>query len=203
MLDRDEDEVVDASMISMPHAKAMDSDLVETVQSLKSVVLLLKGLYGQMNEEREVITLASGQMAHSVKQFEQYLKQFASFEQSCKQAIIERVKTELKQSIQESAKVIAQEVTDIAYEPINRGINSLCQLSSEMNEYRAEQVQSRKKRVGLFLSAALLGGFVSGFTLHYLTAPSKEIKVKLAAGEMLMRSWSKLSQAEKDKITKD
>jgi hypothetical protein len=139
-------------------------------------------------------------MAHSVKQFEQYLKQFASFEQSCKQAIIERVKTELKQSIQESAKVIAQEVTDIAYEPINRGINSLCQLSSEMNEYRAEQVQSRKKRVGLFLSAALLGGLVSGFTLHYLTAPTKEIKVKLAAGEALMRSWSKLTKAEQEKI---
>jgi hypothetical protein len=200
MLDRDEDEVVEVSTIPMPHLKAMDTDLVETVQSLKSVVLLLKGLYGQMNEEREVITLASGQMAHSVKQFEQYLKQFASFEQSCKQAIIERVKTELKQSIQESAKVIAQEVTDIAYEPINRGINSLCQLSSEMNEYRAEQVQSRKKRVGLFLSAALLGGLVSGFTLHYLTAPTKEIKVKLAAGEALMRSWSKLTKAEQEKI---
>ncbi|HGH8180106.1 TPA: hypothetical protein ACJOH2_002894 [Legionella pneumophila] len=200
MLDRDEDEVVEASTIPMPHAKAMDIDLVETVQSLKSVVLLLKGLYGQMNEEREVITLASGQMAHSVKQFEQHLKQFASFEQSCKQAIVERVKTELKQSIQESAKAIAQEVTDIAYEPINRGINSLCQLSSEMNEYRAEQVQSRKKRVGLFLSAALLGGIVSGFTLHHLTAPSKEIKVKLAAGEALMRSWSKLTKAEQEKI---
>lgn len=202
MLDRDEDDVVEASTIPMPHAKVMDTDLVETVQSLKSVVLLLRGLYGQMNEEREVITLASGQMAHSVKQFEQYLKQFESFEQSCKQAIILRVRAELKQSIQESAKTIAQEVTDIAYEPINRGINSLCQLSSELNEYRAEQVQSRKKRVGLFLSAALLGGIVSGFTLHYLTAPSKEIKVKLAAGEMLMRSWSKLSQAEKNKITK-
>ncbi|HHX8411813.1 TPA: hypothetical protein ACVO10_003080, partial [Legionella pneumophila] len=156
--------------------------------------------YGQMNEEREVITLASGQMAHSVKQFEQYLKQFESFEQSCKQAIAQRVRTELKQSIQESAKTIAQEVTDIAYEPINRGINSLCQLSSEMNQYRAEQVQSRKKRVGLFLSAALLGGLVSGFTLHYLTVPSKEIKVKLAAGEALMRSWSKLTKAEQEKI---
>lgn len=200
MLDRDEDEVVEASTIPMPHAKVMDTDLVETVQSLKSVVLLLKGLYGQMNEEREVITLASGQMAHSVKQFEQYLKQFESFEQSCKQAIAQRVRAELKQSIQESAKTIAQEVTDIAYEPINRGINSLCQLSSELNEYRAEQVQSRKKRVGLFLSAALLGGIVSGFTLHYLTTPSKEIKVKLAAGEMLMRSWSKLTKAEQEKI---
>ncbi|AOU50678.1 TPA: hypothetical protein ACGAPA_003405 [Legionella pneumophila] len=200
MLDRDEDEVVEASTIPMPHAKVMDTDLVETVQSLKSVVLLLKGLYGQMNEEREVITLASGQMAHSVKQFEQYLKQFESFEQSCKQAIAQRVRTELKQSIQESAKTIAQEVTDIAYEPINRGINSLCQLSSEMNQYRAEQVQSRKKRVGLFLSAALLGGLVSGFTLHYLTVPSKEIKVKLAAGEALMRSWSKLTKAEQEKI---
>nr|HAT8715159.1 hypothetical protein [Legionella jordanis] len=202
MLDRDEDEVVEASTIPMPHAKAMDTDLVETVQSLKSVVLLLKGLYGQMNEEREVITLASGQMAHSVKQFEQHLKQFASFEQSCKQAIVERVKTELKQSIQESAKAIAQEVTDIAYEPINRGINSLCQLSSEMAESRVHHERTRLSRVGLFLSAALLGGIVSGFTLHYLTTPSKEIKMKLATGEMLMRSWSKLSQAEKDKITK-
>lgn len=200
MLDRDEDEVVEASTIPMPHAKVMDTDLVETVQSLKSVVLLLKGLYGQMNEEREVITLASGQMAHSVKQFEQYFKQFESFEQSCKQAIAQRVRTELKQSIQESAKTIAQEVTDIAYEPINRGINSLCQLSSEMNEYRAEQVQSRKKRVGLFLSAALLGGLVSGFMLHYLTVPSKEMNVKLAAGEALMRSWSKLTKAEQEKI---
>lgn len=200
MLDRDEDEVVESSTIPMPHAKVMDTDLVETVQSLKSVVLLLKGLYGQMNEEREVITLASGQMAHSVKQFEQYFKQFESFEQSCKQAIAQRVRTELKQSIQESAKTIAQEVTDIAYEPINRGINSLCQLSSEMNEYRAEQVQSRKKRVGLFVSAALLGGLVSGFTLHYLTVPSKEMKVKLAAGEALMRSWSKLTKAEQEKI---
>ncbi|HHX8411869.1 TPA: hypothetical protein ACVO10_003143 [Legionella pneumophila] len=46
MLDRDEDEVVEASTIPMPHAKVMDTDLVETVQSLKSVVLLLKGLYG-------------------------------------------------------------------------------------------------------------------------------------------------------------
>lgn len=200
MLDRDEDEVVEASTIPMPHAKVMDTDLVETVQSLKSVVLLLKGLYGQMNEEREVITLASGQMAHSVKQFEQYFKQFESFEQSCKQAIAQRVRTELKQSIQENAKTIAQEVTDIAYEPINRGINSLCQLSSEMNQYRAEQVQSRKKRVGLFLSAALLGGLVSGFTLNYLTVPSKEMKVKLAAGEALMRSWSKLTKAEQEKI---
>lgn len=78
----------------------------------------------------------------------------------------------------------------------------MCQLSSEIAEYREPQVQSGKKRVVVFLSAALLGGIVSGFTLHYLTAPSKEIKVKLAAGEMLMRSWSKLSQTEKDKITK-
>lgn len=203
MLDRNEDEGVEGSPMLMTRAKAMDTDLVETVQSLKSVVLLLKGLYSPMNDEREVIALASGQMAHSVKQFEQHLKQFASFEQSCKQAIVEHVKTELKQSIQESSKTIAQEVRDIAYEPINRGINSLCQLSSEMAAFRAEKVQSRKKRGLLFLSAALLGGIVSGFTLHYLTLPSKDIKMKLVAGEMLMRSWSKLSQAEKDKITKD
>ena len=69
-----------------------------------------------------------------------------------------------------------------------------------MNEYRAEQVQSKKKRVGLFLFAALLGGLVSGFTLHHLTTPSKEIKVKLAAGEALLRSWSKLTKAEQEKI---
>src|SRR5688500_12909927 len=125
MLDREEDEVTEASTVTIPHSKTMDTNLFDTVQSLKSVTLLLKGLYGQMNEEREVITLASGQMAHSVKQFEQYLKQFDSFEKSCKQAIVERVKIELKQSIRESAQTIAQEVTDIAYEPINRGINSL------------------------------------------------------------------------------
>jgi hypothetical protein len=201
-LDREEDEVVMDSKLFTTNATSINSDLLETVQSLKSLVILLKGLYGQINEEREIITLAAGQMAHSVKQFEQHLKKFEVFEKTCKQAIVERVKAELKQSTKETAQTIAEEVTNIAYEPINRGINSLCQLSSEMTDHRTSFDRLKFWRTGLFLSAALLGGVVSGFTMHYLTQPSKEVKTKLVAGEMLMRSWSKLTQIEKDKIMK-
>ncbi|WP_131783868.1 hypothetical protein [Legionella gresilensis] len=200
MLDRDDEEVLHTPELSKTASNPMESDFHETMQHLKSVVMLLKGLYGQLNEEREIITLASGQMAHSVKQFEQHLKQFESFEKSCKQAIVDRVKTELKQSIRESAQTIAQEVRDMAYEPINHGINALCQLSTDLSNHRAHLERSRFWRAGLFFAAALLGGVVSGLTLHYLTAPSKEIKVKLAAGEALMRSWSKLTKAEQEKI---
>ncbi|HHR1385277.1 hypothetical protein [Fluoribacter dumoffii] len=200
MLDREEDEVTLTNKVTNEYPKGADKEFFEAVQTLKSVTLLLKGLYGQMNEEREVITLASGQMAHSVKQFEQHLIQFEAFEKACKQSVIERIKTELKQNIRESAQTIAQEVADFAYEPINHSMNSLCQLSKELTGYQARQKSSRRGSPALLLSAALLGGVVSGFTLHYLTAPSKEMKVKLAAGEALMRSWNKLTKAEQEKI---
>ncbi|MCW8445690.1 hypothetical protein OQJ05_16775 [Fluoribacter gormanii] len=200
MLDRDEDEVALINQSAQKHLISVDLEFFEAVQTLKSVTLLLKGLYGQMNEEREVITLASGQMAHSAKQFEQHLIQFETFEKACKQNVIERIKTDLKQNIRESAQIIAQEVADFAYEPINHCINSLCQLSKEITEHRARQKGLRRWSTVLFLSAALLGGMVSGITLHYLTVPSKEIKMKLAAGEALMRSWNKLTKAEQEKI---
>ncbi|STX55680.1 Uncharacterised protein [Legionella beliardensis] len=200
MLDRDDDDVLHAPQLPMSLVNPIESDFHETLQHLKSVVMLLKGLYGQLNEEREIITLASGQMAHSVKQFEQYLKQFELFEKSCKHAIVERVKTELKQSIQENAQTIASQVRDMTYEPISHSINALCQLSSDLSNHRAHLDRSRFWGAGLFFAAALLGGVVSGLTLHYLTAPSQEIKVKLAAGEALMRSWSKLTKAEREKI---
>lgn len=139
MLDREEDEVALINQSTNEHLKGADREFFDAVQTLKSVALLLKGLYGQMNEEREVITLASGQMAHSVKQFEQHLIQFESFEKACKQSVIERIKTELKQNIRESAQTIAQEVTHLAYESINHSINSLCQLSKELTEHRARK----------------------------------------------------------------
>lgn len=202
MLDREEEDSAVASKILLAHSGPVDADLSEAVQRLKSVALLLKGLYGQINEEREIMTLASGQMAHSVQQFEVHLAQFESFEKACSQWVVERVKTELKQSIHESAQTIAQEVTDSAYEPINRGINSLSQLSLEMAQHRSQQKKSWLWGTVLFLSAALTGGVVSGFLVHYGTAPSKEIKVKLAAGDMLLRSWSALSQTEKNHIRK-
>lgn len=194
MLDRENNEDT-----VMPHAPA---ELLEAVQGLKSVVLLLKGLYGQLNEEREVITLASGQMAHSVKQFEQYLTQFEAFEKSCKQGIIEQVRAELKQKIRDSAQTIAQEVAELTYEPIKQGINSLSQLSEEMTEYRTKQKNSWRGALALFFSAALFSGAISALTVHYLTSPSREIKVKVAAGEALMRSWKSLSKSEKENVLK-
>lgn len=80
MLDREDDEVALIKQSRAEHSNNYEIAFYESVQSLKSITLLLKGLYGQMNEEREIITLASGQMAHSVKQFEQHLIQFESFE---------------------------------------------------------------------------------------------------------------------------
>ncbi|QMT62108.1 hypothetical protein [Legionella sp. PC997] len=200
MLDREDDEVALINQSRAEHLNNYEIAFYESIQSLKSITLLLKGLYGQMNEEREVITLASGQMTHSVKQFEQHLIQFESFEKTCKQKVIEHIKTDLKQNIRETAQTIAQEVTHLAYESINQSISSLCQLSKELTEHRALQKSSRGWSTALFLSAALLGGILSGFTLHYLTAPSKELKVKLAAGEALMRSWNKLTKTEQEKI---
>jgi hypothetical protein len=175
------------------------------VQSLKSVALLLKGLYGQMNEEREIITLASGQMVYAVKQFEHHLTQFETFEKTCQIEMQESLKLELRQSVKEIANTIAQEVADLVYEPMKHSINSLDELITEMTKNYSQRT-NKQKRVwrwfsALIVVATLLSGIFSSLIVrHWAQQPTKVMDAQLIAGKILMRSWNQLSKVEQEKI---
>lgn len=184
----------------------IDLDVGEnSIHDLKNVAFLLKGLYGQLNEEREAITLSAGQMNHAAKQFQNHLIQFEAFEKACGRSIANGVKTELQQSIQNIASTIAGEVATVAYEPIAKGIESLNQLSNTISE--SFQAQMKEKRRSwrnfsvMMIFTALSGGIVGGLIEHHFTAEKSQI-TQLKAGQILMRSWEKLSKIEQEKIIK-
>jgi hypothetical protein len=191
MLDRDDEYAVDGEK--------------SPVQELKNVAFLLKGLYAQLNEEREAITLAAGQMNHAVKQFHHHLVQFEAFEKSCGRSIANGVKTELQQSIQNIASTIAGEVAIVAYKPIANGIESLNQLSNQISATFQVQMQEKRRSWRNFslmmVLTAIIGGSVGGLVLHHFAAERSQI-TQLKAGRILMRAWDKLSKTEQEKIIK-
>jgi cation transport ATPase len=179
-----------------------DARISQSLEELNTTVIVLQGLYTQMNEERKVITLASGQMAHAAKQFEEHLVKFEAFEKACKQGVVERIKADLKHNIHETAQTIAKEVIDTVYDTIHQGIDAIRQSSREISEHRSKQKKAWRGLSVLFVVIALIGGGLGGFVVHNLSYPSKVMNKQRAAGEVLMRAWSKLSLVEQEKIKK-
>ena len=189
MQDRDDDEI----------------SLLDNVQSLKTVAFLLKGLYSQLAEEREAITLASGQMAHAVKQFQSHLTEFENFEKACRKHIVDSVRSELKNSVNTAAREISQQVAENSTQPILQSINTLEAVGSRLEHHFRRHV-TEKKGFWLGITAGLifftlLGGLLGGFLVHcYLPEIDETTFDRIVAGKILEKSWPRLSEAEKNKI---
>lgn len=180
----------------------VEDELFKMAQRTQSILEVLEGFYEQLSKENELISTASSQMTHSVEQFEHYVSQFKTFEKTCKRNLVESLKSELNYSVKMVSETIAQEVVANSNEPIKSSLDTLCQLNENMKERYQEQKQSWKGFSVLLLLAALLAGSVGGLLVHHFTEPTKEMKIKLRAGEILMRSWTKLTVEEQEKIMK-
>lgn len=181
------------------------------VQSLKTVAMLLRGIYKQLSEERDAITLSSGEMAHAVKQFQGHLTQFEAFEKACRRYVVDSVKEELTQSVKRVAHEIAKEVANTAYEPIKQSIDALNQVSQQILEDHKQRMQEKRSLrrwapvllVGTALASSILGGLVVHRTAPRINESINEAMFsQIAAGRTLMRSWPNLSKTEQDKILK-
>ncbi len=181
------------------------------VQSLKTVAMLLQGLYHQLAQERDAITLSSGEMVHAVKQFQDHLTQFAVFEKACKTYVADAVKKEVRESIPAMAHELSQKVTEYSTKPIHESMSHLramtTRLQSLYDEGRARQ-KTPWVLIGLvFFLLSLLGGLIGGFAVHRLTPGINErinetLFSQIYSGKTLMRAWPKLSKEEQDKIIK-
>lgn len=138
---------------------------------LQSIVFLLQGLYGQFLEERKIVTMASGQMLHAVKQFQTHLQQFEAFETASRQLVAERIQSDLKEKVQIIAQEIGRAVVEIAYQPIQENIDTLARLTRDMEidhrqEMREKQRLNRWKFLWIACSASI-GGLFGGLVLYY------------------------------------
>lgn len=181
------------------------------VQSLKTVAMLLRGIYKQLAEERDAITLSSGEMAHAVKQFQGHLVQFEAFEKACKNYVADGVKKELRESVPAMAHELSQRVAEYSIKPIHESVSHLRAMTTRLQSLYDEGAERQKTPwlfIGLvFFLISLLGGLFGGFVVHRFTPEindriNKTMLSQLSAGEKLMRSWPKLSKEEQDKIIK-
>jgi cation transport ATPase len=181
------------------------------VQSLKTVAMLLKGLYKQLADERDAITLSSGEMAHAVKQFQDHLTQFAAFEKACRNYVADGVKKELRESVPAMAQELSQRVAEHATKPIHESVTHLHDMTNRLKSLYDEG-RARQKRpwalIGMvFFLLSLLGGLIGGFLVHRFTPGINErinqtLFSQIYSGKTLMRAWPKLSKEEQDKIIK-
>ena len=177
------------------------------VQSLKAVAFLLKGLYTQLADERESITLASGQMAHAVKQFKAHLVRFEKFEQECQNNVEKTVQKQLLKSIQEAAETISDKVTEKSSELINQSIKDLKQTAQFIKtEFEVEEKNRnflQRWLLPIIASTALASGLLGGLIVNYYFPVMNESTTKyITAGEVLFGAWTHLSNDEQKKIIK-
>jgi len=181
------------------------------VQSLKTVAMLLMGLYKQFAQERDAMTLSSGEMAHAVKQFQDHLIQFEAFEKACKNYVADGVKKELRESTPAMANELSQRVAEYSIKPIHESVSQLHAMTTRLQSLYDEGVARQKTPwvlVGLvFFLLSLLGGLIGGFAVHRFTPGINErinetLFSQIYSGKTLMRAWPKLSKEEQDKIIK-
>ena len=181
------------------------------VQSLKTVAMLLQGLYHQLAQERDAITLSSGEMVHAVKQFQDHLTQFAAFEKACRNYVVDAVKKEVRESVPAMANELSQRVAEHSTKPIHESLTHLQSMTTRLHSLYDEG-RARQKTpwllIGLvFFLLSLLGGLMGGFVIHRLTPGINErinetLFSQIYSGKTLMRAWPKLSKEEQDKIIK-
>lgn len=181
------------------------------VQSLKTVAMLLKGLYQQLAQERDAITLSGGEMAHAVKQFQDHLTQFAAFEKACRNYVADGIKKEVRESVPAMAHDLSQKVTEYSIKPIHESVTHLRAMTTRLQGLYDEGAARQKTPwvlIGLvFFLLSLLGGLIGGFAVHRLTPGINErinetMFSQIYSGKTLMRAWPKLSKEEQDKIIK-
>ena len=192
MHDRNEDEIV---------------TIDDSIQRLKTVAFLLKGLYGQLAEEQETITLASGQMAHAVKQFQNHLTQFEAFEKSCRQYIVDTVKKELRQSATTVADEISHYVAEQVTTPVYQSLTQLQQLSQHVEQQFNQQTNTVRSTKLWFaaglLCTSILCGLAGALVVHYYLPENNAIsRYQMQLGGILMDAFPKLSKEEKTKLFK-
>jgi hypothetical protein len=199
MNDRNDEELLEISEKENP------------VQSLKTVTMLLNGLYQQLAQERDAITLSSGEMAHAVKQFKDHLTQFAAFEKACRNYVTDGIKKELHESVPRIAHDLSQKVTEYSIKPIHESVSQLRAMTTRLQGLYDEGAARQKTPwilIGLvFFLLSLLGGLIGGFAVHCLTPGINErinetMFSQIYSGKTLMRAWPKLSKEEQDKIIK-
>lgn len=187
------------------------SETENPVQSLKTVSMLLMGLYKQFAQERDAITLSSGEIAHAVKQFQGHLTQFEAFEKACRNYVADGVKKELRESVPAMANELSQRVAEYSIKPIHESVSQLRAMTTRLQSLYDEGVARQKTPwviIGLvFFLISELGGFFGGLAVHRFTPGinekiSETMFSQLSAGRTLINSWPKLSKEEKDKIIK-
>lgn len=177
------------------------------VQNLKTVAMLLRGLYKQLAEERDAMTLSTGEMAHAVKQFQDHLTQFAAFEKACRHYVADGVKKQVHDSVPAMAHELSQRVTEYSIKPIHESVTHLRAMTTRLQSLYDEGARRQKtpwRLIGVvFFLIALAGGLLGGLTTHYLTPAINETMLsQLSAGKTLMSAWPTLSHDEQKKILK-
>lgn len=197
MYDRDDDE--------LPPSKGKAAQ--DPIQDLKNTAFLMSGLYKQLEEERSLITTASGQMTHAGKLFAEYIKKFGEIDKQIRTTMVQTIQQEAQKAANDVASRVGDKVASAATEHGEAVIKELKKAADEaaqrLKAYQHTLDISIYWRWGGFLLSALLGGLLSAIVIHsYFPEQTftKKQWEQMGAGKTLVSAWDKLSQAEQQKI---
>lgn len=197
MYDRDDDE--------LPPSKGKPAQ--DPIQDLKNTAFLMGGLYKQLEEERSIITTASGQMTHAGKLFADYIKKFGEVDKQIRTTMVQTVQQEAQKAASEVARAVGNKVAESATAQAEVVIKDLKQAANEaawqLKAYKDTLEASLYWRWGGFIVSALVGGFIAAMVMHHYfpeqTFTEEQVR-QLNAGKTIMSAWDKLSKPEQDKI---
>ena len=179
----------------------------DSIKELKTVAFLLNGLYKQLADERDTITMASSQMTHAAKQFQAHLAKFEAFEKAIKQHIVQAIQQETQQAASAMANTVGDKLAEAASEQIDDALAELKKSAShakaQLDECRTELKRFELWRWVGFIMIALSGGLIGALaTHHYLPEQTftKEQWNQIDAGKTLIKAWGQLNKNEQDKI---
>lgn len=138
------------------------------VDELKTITYLLNGLYSNLKQEQEAISLATGQMRFSTEQFKEHMERIETFEQAFRKYVVDTVKKDLQQSAELIAAETSKQVREQSTATISQMIDNLQRLSGKVEyefDRQVREVRGMKLRFAALLLAAssccgILGGLI-------------------------------------------
>lgn len=198
MHDRDDDD------ITTPTAKPAET---EPVKELKTVAFLLNGLYKQLADERDTITMASGQIVHATKQFGAYIGRFEEFDKALKKHFVETIYKESQQTAKTVASNVGEAVAKAATAQVEAVTENLqkaaVQAQQQLFHYQCSQENESKWRWITMLVVGVVSGLFCAVMMHLYfpehTFTRQEL-VQMQNGKTLAAAWGKLSKKERERI---
>lgn len=164
MYDRDEEQ------IALPAQDQPFANPSELAQELKNSVFLLSGLYHQMQEERSVITSATGQMTHAAKQFEGHIKQLGELEKNLKIALSQYLQKITEHAVNQVSTTVGETVARAATQQSEVVITRLSQATDEAAR-KLQEVQrflSMPRFWGSLVAVSIGSGIACVLGMHFL-----------------------------------